>query len=269
MEDPYFLDLAKTRWVDLRQNSLTNAFIQQKVDSLIGEIDEAKERNYARWPILGEYVWPNHDWENNTYADEVEYFTNFLNNRLEYMDNHMPGNVLEPWVGISATANKISLTLYGDYFRRPLLSKDQFSLVSAPAYLSIQEVSYTGPTSCVLTLNSDVSALGNVSVKVLGNSINTLKDIESNKLSTTGISSLDKPIELNVYAFESVIYVDCSSLEEAGFAEVINLWGQRCGYFPLQSESLNSFQLDLSPGVYLVVVKAEKFSMVQRVVIVK
>ncbi len=269
MEDPYFRDLAKTRWVDLRQNSINNAFIQQKVDSLIGEIDEAKERNFARWPILGEYVWPNHDWENNTYADEVEYFTDFLNNRLGYMDNNMPGNVLQPWVGISATANKISLTLYGDYFRRPMLSKEQFSLLNAPAYLSIQEVSYTSPTSCLLTLNADVSALGNVSVKVMGNSINTLKDIESNKLSTTGVPSMEKSNRPNVYVSGGIISIDCSLLNESGYAEVVNLWGQMCGQFPLQSESLNSINHNLSPGVYFVVLKAGNFSGVQRIVIVE
>ena len=269
MEDSYFRDLAKTRWVDLRLNTLTNTFIQQKVDSLIGEIDEAKERNFARWPILGEYVWPNHDWENNTYADEVEYFTSFLNNRLEYMDINMPGNVLQSWVGISALANKISLTLYGDYFRRPLLSKEQFSLLNAPGYLSIQDVSYISPISCILTLNADVSAMGSVSVKVMGNSVNTLKDIESNKLSTTGISSPDKQIQLNIYASGNIIYLDCSLLKESGHAEVINILGQKCGELPLQSESLNSFNHNLIPGVYFVVVKSNNFSGVQRVVILQ
>lgn len=268
MEDSYFRDLAKTRWVDLRQNSLTNAFVQQKVDSLIGEIGEAKERNFARWPILGEYVWPNHDWENNTYADEVEYFTNFLYNRLQYMDNQMPGNVLQPWVGISATANKISLTLYGDYFRRSLLSSDQFSLLNAPAYLSIQEVSYTSPTSCELTLSADVSALGNVSVKVIGNSINTLRDIESNKLSTTGIHLPDNQNKPIVYASDGKIFVDGSFLDESGQAEVVNLWGQKCGQFAFQSGSLSTFNYNFSPGIYFVVVKAGEFSGVQRIVIV-
>ena len=269
MEDPYFRDLAKTRWADLRQSSLTDAFIQQKLDSLVDEIDEARERNYARWPILGEYVWPNHNWENNTYEDEVAYFTNFLNNRLEYMDNHMPGNLLQPWVGISATANTIYLTLYGDYFRRPLLSKDQFTLVNAPVYLNIQDVYYTGPTSCVLTLNSDVSAHGNVSVKVMGNAINTLDDIESNRLSTTGILSLHKHTGPIVYASGSSIFVDCSLIKEPGYAEVINLMGQKRGQFPLQSESLNSFNHNLTPGVYFVVVKAGDFSVVQRIIIVE
>lgn len=269
MEDSYFRDLAKTRWVDLRQNSLTDAFIQQKVDSLIGEIDEAKERNFARWPILGEYVWPNHDWENNTYVDEVEYFTSFLNNRLEYMDNNMPGNVLQTRVGISALANKISLTLYGDYFRRPLLSKNQFSLLNAPVYLSIQDVSYISPFSCILTLSADVSALENISVKVMGNSINTLMDIESNKLSTMGIPSPVKKIQPNIYISGNIIYVDCSLLSESGHAEVINLWGQKCGYFPLQGGSLHRFNHNLTPGVYFVVVKANNFSNVQRIVILE
>lgn len=267
MEDPYFCDLAKTRWVDLRHNSLTNAFIQQKVDSMIGEIDQAKERNFARWPILGEYVWPNYDWENNAYNDEVQYFQNFLYSRLEYMDNHMPGNVLQPWVGIFATANKIYLTLYGDFFRRPLLRNEQFLLLNAPDYLSIQQVTCTGPTSCELTLNADVSSLRNVSVKVMGTSVNTLKDTESNMLSATGVPSLEEQNELKVYAFGGLIYVNCPSFNESAYAEVINVWGQKCGQFSLQSESINAFNHNYSPGVYFVVVKAGKFSEVQRVVI--
>jgi hypothetical protein len=183
------------------------------------------------------------------------------------MDNHMPGNVLQPWVGIFATANKIYLTLYGDFFRRPLLRNEQFLLLNAPDYLSIQQVTCTGPTSCELTLNADVSSLRNVSVKVMGTSVNTLKDMESNMLSATGVPSLEEQNELKVYAFGGLIYVNCPSFNESAYAEVINVWGQKCGQFSLQSESINAFNHNYSPGVYFVVVKAGKFSEVQRVVI--
>ncbi|MBW6490053.1 MAG: CotH kinase family protein [Lentimicrobium sp.] len=269
MEDDYFRDLAKTRWVHLRETSLTNSFVQQAIDSLILEIDEAKVRNYERWPILGQYVWPNYDWQNNTYDDEVEYFSTFLFNRLSWMDANMPGNLIEAWAGIYATANKISFTLFGDYFRRPKLDKSQFKLNDAPAYVSIQGVEYVSPSQCMLTLSSDAAAHGNLSVTVLGEAINTLTEVESNKIATIGINEqITEKQNITVHESNgSITLINTSDRIESGTAEIINLSGQVCGRFILQNQTVITFSHSLKPGIYYLMLRYGGYVYVRRVVI--
>ncbi|MEZ5195226.1 MAG: CotH kinase family protein [Bacteroidales bacterium] len=95
MEDTYFRNLAKTRWEPLRQNELSNDNLVYAIDSIVAYIDEAQQRNYERWPILGTYVWPNYYWQGNTYNGEVAFFKNWFFNRL-YGWISIPGTVLYP-----------------------------------------------------------------------------------------------------------------------------------------------------------------------------
>jgi hypothetical protein len=55
---------------------------------------ESQVRNYERWPILGTKVWPNLDWEDNTYQDEVNYFKNWIITRANWMDANLPGTII-------------------------------------------------------------------------------------------------------------------------------------------------------------------------------
>jgi hypothetical protein len=49
-------------------------------------LEEAQERNFTLWPILGVYVWPNPGALPDTYAGEVQKMKNWLENRLDWMD---------------------------------------------------------------------------------------------------------------------------------------------------------------------------------------
>jgi flagellar hook assembly protein FlgD len=59
-------------------------------------IDEAKDRNFDRWPILGEYVWPN-QFVGNTHQEEIAWLKNWIAERLIWMDVRMSGNC-SSWV---------------------------------------------------------------------------------------------------------------------------------------------------------------------------
>ncbi|MCK9212474.1 MAG: T9SS type A sorting domain-containing protein, partial [Ignavibacteriaceae bacterium] len=50
--------------------------------------DEARIRNYQRWPILGTYVWPNY-YVGKTYDDEMNYFKNWIIERFSWMDTEL------------------------------------------------------------------------------------------------------------------------------------------------------------------------------------
>lgn len=94
MSDVNFQNKMKTRWTSLRQNKLSNARITFLIDSMATSLSEAQVRNYQRWPILGTYVWPNQNWQNNTYQDEVNYVKNWIIARANWMDANMPGTVI-------------------------------------------------------------------------------------------------------------------------------------------------------------------------------
>lgn len=46
-------------------------------------VEGAVDRNFERWPILGEYVWPNCVWY-DTYEEELDFFANYYIGRLEW-----------------------------------------------------------------------------------------------------------------------------------------------------------------------------------------
>lgn len=254
MEDPYFNDLAKTRWVSLRQNGLTDAKIHSAIDSIVSYIDTAKDRNYLRWPILGQYVWPNYDWMNNTYADEVDYFENFLFNRLHWMDYNLPGKVLNPSVSITAETNRIMLKINGDYFRRKTLKKEYFGLNNAPLDMTIQTVEYKNSSECILTLSDVVIEMPKLSVTVSELAINTWEDITSNKLESAGFSDKQDYPLISVFADGQEIHIRSQQPELLSEQmEILNINGQTLATYKLKKQSENIFSHQLKPGMYLII----------------
>lgn len=96
MLDANFQNKMKTRWDSLRDEELSNTRISYLIDSMAASLSEAQVRNYQRWPILGEYVWPNQDWQNNTYQDEVNYVKDWIIARANWMDANLPGVIIQP-----------------------------------------------------------------------------------------------------------------------------------------------------------------------------
>lgn len=118
MQDPTFAGNMKCRWTELRGSFLTNQYFINKIDSIAGVLDEAQQRNYTRWPILGTYVWPN-QFVGATYTDELTFLKTWIVQRLAWMDANMPGNcelvtAIEPDSGIKIFPNPFTETLFID-----------------------------------------------------------------------------------------------------------------------------------------------------------
>jgi len=267
MEDPYFRDLTKTRWVSLRQNELSDASINSVIDSILIHIDAAKDRNFQRWPILGQYVWPNYDWQNNTYEDEVDYFETFLFNRLEWMDANLSGNILHPWLSISAEANKIKINLYGDYFSQSIMGNQNFQLNDAPGGMYIQHVEYLNAAECMMTVSSDVSGIADISVTVSGKILNTLQNLTSNKLVPTGFGDPSVQLsEIKVFEAYNQIHIRCSQpglLPE--HIEILNVTGQSIGIYKIAKNPENTITHHLQPGIYFIVFNTERKPEIHRI----
>jgi hypothetical protein len=90
-DDPSMQHRINCRWAELRQGSLRTADLLQFIDQNAALLAEAQQRNFARWPVLGTYIWPN-SFVGDTYAEEVDFLKNWLTARLAWMDENMLGD---------------------------------------------------------------------------------------------------------------------------------------------------------------------------------
>ena len=86
IDDPPFFEAMRKQWCLFRSTSHDIEHINHKIDSLATHLNEAQKRNFAAWDILGKYVWPNlliYD----TWEEELDYLRNFVEKRIEWIDN--------------------------------------------------------------------------------------------------------------------------------------------------------------------------------------
>ena len=107
IDDSTFIRKVAIRWYKLRQNSLKNENIMNLIDSLTSVVDEAKNRNFAKWQVLNTYVWPNY-YIGKNYADEISYLKIWINERLNWMDLALSTAVSVKYLN-SVSVNNFSL----------------------------------------------------------------------------------------------------------------------------------------------------------------
>lgn len=90
-ESPNIQNLSDCRWKELREGPFQTDSLMQFIDDKVALMGPAVDRNFDRWQILGEYVWPN-DYIGETYMDEIDFLKNWLQERLVWMDQNMQGN---------------------------------------------------------------------------------------------------------------------------------------------------------------------------------
>jgi len=85
-DDPDFAQAYVDRWTELRQSVLTTSNVLVRIEQLASLLDEAQQRNFERWPILGRAVTPN--WfVGNSYEDEIQFMAEWTRTRLDWIDN--------------------------------------------------------------------------------------------------------------------------------------------------------------------------------------
>jgi hypothetical protein len=85
MEDLSYRSSFISRWKELREVEFSTDSIMMYLDNTIEFLGEAVDRNFSRWPILGEYVWPNY-FIGETYEEEVDYMKDWITDRLDWID---------------------------------------------------------------------------------------------------------------------------------------------------------------------------------------
>lgn len=89
MEDPAYQDALYKRWTELRAGPFSKDSIVDNLEEMVSHMGAAIDRNYEKWPIIGQYVWPNFDYENTTYEEELYFLTRWLIYRIDWMDNNI------------------------------------------------------------------------------------------------------------------------------------------------------------------------------------
>jgi hypothetical protein len=88
MDDSAYRNQLVYRWWELRQD----LFSKEKLSALIyntrDQLSDAQERNFNRWPVIGDYIWPN--WYiGNSFIDEIDWMHNWLMDRIDWIDTQM------------------------------------------------------------------------------------------------------------------------------------------------------------------------------------
>lgn len=86
--DLNFRNQLKCRWASLREGPLALDAIYNFIDEKAALIQPAVARNFQRWSVLGEYVWPNSA-VFQTHEEEVEYMKMYISRRIEWMDQSL------------------------------------------------------------------------------------------------------------------------------------------------------------------------------------
>lgn len=90
LQDPAFANEMNCRWTDLRSGKWHTDSLMAYIDGQAAYLEQAQQRNFQRWTILGTYVWPN-NFVGATYAEEVNYLKTWLTDRANWMDANMFG----------------------------------------------------------------------------------------------------------------------------------------------------------------------------------
>ena len=240
------------RWTSLRRNQFSTAALLASVDDNAVEINEAQERNFDEWRILGSRVWPN--WFiASTWVEEVDWMKDWIDSRVTWMDdqftapvtfNRGSGNV-SPGFDLTMTSDESTIyyTLDGS---DPRVSGGGIS-ASAMAYTSALDITenthviarvrrsssrWSGPTEAVLY--TDPPQIG-------------ISEIHYHPHNPPA-GSLNDPSE---YEFVELVNIGSSSinLDVLRLADAVN--------FEFSSGDVH----DLAPGEYVVIVRnLEAFS---------
>jgi hypothetical protein len=137
--DPDFIQRMIDRWGELRTNVLYGPNLLTRIDELAALLSEAAVRDFATFPRLGTYIWPNPngaaggwhvDYQNpTTYAGIISEMKKWTTGRYLWLENQFvrgpnlnhPGGTVEPGfiLAMSAPAGTIYYTLDGTDPRAP------------------------------------------------------------------------------------------------------------------------------------------------------
>jgi hypothetical protein len=86
MADTSFQSDLRCRWKQVRQTSMSLMHLNFLIDSIVNLTAEARVRHFQRWPVLGQYIWPNPQPIPATYDGEITSLKSWVDARLQWID---------------------------------------------------------------------------------------------------------------------------------------------------------------------------------------
>ncbi|MBN2029152.1 CotH kinase family protein [bacterium] len=95
LQDSTFIAETNARWLELRQTVWNTEAILNYIDSVADTLNEAQARNFEIWAppgVFGGGFWPVPVifYTFSTYQDEIDYLKEWIQNRLNWMDENLP-----------------------------------------------------------------------------------------------------------------------------------------------------------------------------------
>ena len=100
-EDADYRGLTRCMWDDYRSDVWSDENIHGIIDSLSAVLADPSVRDHARWPRLGQYVWPN-VFIGQTYEEEVQWLREWIMARLAWLDDNVEGTCVPGCTDVTA-----------------------------------------------------------------------------------------------------------------------------------------------------------------------
>ncbi|MFT5293187.1 MAG: hypothetical protein ACI888_000581 [Flavobacteriales bacterium] len=104
-QDSTYVNQQRCQWDEYREEFLNQEYINNYVDSIALLVSAAQERHFQKWPILGlATAAPEVEPLPDSYAGEVAFFKEWINLRINWLDENLPGSCVDPIVGVEEIA---------------------------------------------------------------------------------------------------------------------------------------------------------------------
>ena len=77
---------SKTKSINFIKNILSNKSVNNYIENLYKEIKVSAVKNFEKWEILGQDIWPN-KYNFKSHKEEVNYLQDWIIKRLNYLDS--------------------------------------------------------------------------------------------------------------------------------------------------------------------------------------
>tara|TARA_B100000989_G_scaffold43547_1_gene27737 strand:+ start:459 stop:1973 length:1515 start_codon:yes stop_codon:yes gene_type:complete len=125
MQDTIFQNRLKCRWQSHRTTFLHEDSIFNWINLDTALISDAKNRNFTRWPHIGQQIWIEPYPIPQSYSEEITVLKQWISNRLDWLDLNFPGNCDNDITIIKEQAVKKELSKVTDLLGRETKHSNQ------------------------------------------------------------------------------------------------------------------------------------------------
>ena len=154
LQDSTFANDLKCRYTQFRESFMSNASINQYIDSVGTLVQNAQDRHFRKWPLLGQTgPAPEIGVMPTTYAAELDTLKQWIFKRLAWLDENIPGTcpTVVPHTGAAISASAFK------YYPNPSVGQFRFEGITKttqPLEFSVYDIS--GKRIEKLTLDKNI-----------------------------------------------------------------------------------------------------------------